>query len=162
MAVENLTATSRSELPLVDNRAVTARPGMNVFESTVTMTAAASDTSTYWMARLPMNARLSGLSQISHDDLASTGAPTIDVGLTPVGSNFTFDVDAINDGIDVATAAANGLPLIKDPANIGKYVWELAGESTNPGGYADLLLTLDDADCNTGGDISVSVVYIMD
>ncbi len=160
MAVENLTATGRSEIALSTSMAVTARAGMNLYESTVEFTAAASDTSTYFMARLPMDARLSNLSTYEHDDLASTGAPTVDVGLKPVGSNFTLDPDAINDGIDVTAVGAGNLN--KDPANAGKYVWELAGESTNPGGYADLMVNLVDADTNTGGTFSVAVVYMMD
>ena len=79
--------------------------------------------------------------------------------LFPVGENFTADDDAINDGIDVATAAASDVAVVKDPANIGKYVWELAGESSDPGGFADLKITLKDAACNSGGTVSLSLVY---
>lgn len=160
MAVENLTATGRGEMSLSADNPVTTRPGLNVFESTVEVTAAASATSTYWVARLPTNVRVSAQSFIAHDDLASAGAPTLDIGLFSVGSNFTSDDDAINDGIDVATAAGARVGLFKDPANFGKYVWELAGETSDPGGYADVKITLKDADTNTGGTISVSLVYL--
>lgn len=157
MAVENLTATTRGEKAV--SEVVTTRAGVNIFESTVEVSAAASATSTYTMARLPMTARITNLSRLAHDDLASTGSPTFDIGLFPVGDNFTADDDAINDGIDVATAAASDVAVVKDPADIGKYVWELAGESSDPGGFADLKITLKDAACNSGGTVSLSLVY---
>lgn len=160
MAVENLTATGRSELALSAAEPVTTRPGPNVFESTTEVTATASATSTYWMARVPMGARISAQSFLAFDDLASTGSPTFDIGLFAVGGNFTDDDDALNDGIDVSTAASNYSGLIKDPANFGKYVWELAGESANPGGYADIKITLKDAAANSGGTVSMSLVYM--
>lgn len=160
MAVENLTATSRGQMAAT--YPVPTRAGFNVFEATVEVTAAASATSTYTMARLPMNLRISNLSRLAHDDLASTGSPTFDIGLFPVGTNFTADDDAINDGIDVATAAAADVAIIKDPANIGKYVWELAGESSDPGGFADLKITLKDAATNTGGTVSMTLAYTVD
>jgi len=159
MAAENLTATSRSELPLVDGKSITTRAGINLFESTVEVTAAAEANSTYWMARLPMNARLSAISTAYWDDLASTGAPTLDFGLFAVGSNFTDDPDALSNGHDAATANT-GVGIMSDAADVGKYVWELAGEATNPGGYADLKVSLVDAAANTGGTISVSITYL--
>lgn len=160
MAVENLTATSRGEVAATVP--VTTRAGLNVYESTVEVTAAASATSTYTMARLPMNVRISNLSELAFDDLASTGSPTFDIGLFAVGSNFTSNDAAINDGIDVATAASTGVKVVKDPANIGKYVWELAGESADPGGFADLKITLKDAATNTGGTVTLSLAYNAD
>lgn len=160
MAAENLTATSRSELPLVDGKSITTRAGINLFESTVEVTAAAEANSTYWMARLPMNARISALSTAQWDDLASTGAPTLDYGLFAVGSNFTDDPNALSETHDAATANT-GVAIVTDPASIGKFVWELAGESTNPGGYADIKVSLVDAAANTGGTISMVLVYSM-
>lgn len=157
MAVENLTATSRGEKAVTE--VVTTRAGLNVFESTVEVTADASATSTYTMARLPMTARITNLSRLAHDDLASGGSPTFDIGLFAVGENFTSDDDALNDGINVATSAASDVPVMKDPANIGKYVWELAGESSNPGGMADLKITLKDAACNSGGTVTLTLAY---
>lgn len=157
MAVENLTATGRGEKAVTE--VVTTRAGFNVFESTVEVSAAASANSTYTMARLPMTARITNLSRLAHDDLASTGSPTFDIGLFPVGENFTADDDALNDGIDVATAAGTDVPVIKNPANCGKYVWELAGESANPGGFADLKITLKDAACNSGGTVTLTLAY---
>lgn len=160
MAVENLTATSRGDKALTEG--VSTRYGLNVFESTVEVTAAASATSTYHMARIPTNVRISNLSEIAFDDLASTGSPTFDIGLFAIDGNVTSDDDAINDGIDVATAASNGTKMVKDAANIGKYAWELAGESSDPGGMLDLKITLKDAATNTGGTVSMTLAYHYD
>jgi len=160
MAAENLTATSRSELPLVDGKSITTRAGINLFESTVEVTAAAEALSTYWMARLPMNARISHHSGVAWDDLASAGAPTLDFGLFAVGSNFTDDAVALSNGLDAATASTFSR-LVLDAADVGKYVWELAGEATNPGGYADIKVSLVDAAANDGGTLTMTLVYAM-
>lgn len=160
MAVETVTATSRGQLAVTE--AVPTRAGFNVFESTVEVPADSSANSVFTMARVPMNIRITNLSRLAADDLASTGSPTLDVGLFPVGTNFTADDDAINDGIDVAAAALTDTVVVKDPANIGKYVWELAGESSDPGGFADIKLTLKDAATNTGGTVTLTLAYVVD
>ncbi len=122
----------------------------------VEMTAAASATSTYHIARIPAEARLLPSSVIYFDDLASSGSPTLDIGLFAVDSNVTDDDDAINDGIDAATANTAGLPILKTPVDmLGKNAYLLvSGQTTNPGGQLDVKITLKDADCNTGGTIS--------
>jgi hypothetical protein len=158
MAVVNLTATSRGDKTLTEG--VTTRDGLNIFESTVEVGSDDSATSTYLMARVPGNIRLSNLSLLAFDDLASTGSPTLDVGT--FGTNVTDNDDSINDGINVSSAASAGTRLIKDPANIGKYVWELAGESENPDGLIDITLTLKDAAVNVGGTVTLTLVYWVD
>jgi hypothetical protein len=134
----------------------------SVITATVEVTAAASAASTYTIARLPANARISGLSMVFFDDLASSGSPTLDIGLKAVDSNITTDVDAINDGIDVFTAASSGR-LIKDISNYGKMAYEFVnGQTTNPGGFLDLIITILDAATNTGGTITVELVITTD
>lgn len=160
MAVEHLTATSRGDKAIAE--LVTTRDGLNVFESTVEVSAAASTSSTYKLAKLPTNIRILGLSRVMHDDLASTGSPTLDFGFQADGANITTSTTYLNDGVDVATAASNDVPLIKDPANTGKYVWEFAGESSDPGGEVWLYCTLVDAAANTGGTLSLSLAYWVD
>lgn len=159
MAVVALTATKRSNLSVLNSPQVESLPGVNMLETTVEVGSADSATSTYLIAHLPSNARLSGLSRMARDDLASAGAPTVDIGTFNVADGTANDPDAINDGIDVAAAATNDIPLIKDPANIGKYLWELAGASTDPGGFIDIKASLLDADVNVGGTMSFSIVY---
>lgn len=135
---------------------------------TVEVGSADSATSTYRMARLNSNARLLGASRIFWDDLASSGSPTLDVGVTntvvPTGATITADPDAINDGLD---AAASGTPnvatLIKDPANIGKRLYEFVnGQTTDPKGQLDIIVTLADANVNVGGTITVEIYYTLD
>ena len=67
--------------------------GAMVAETTVEVSASASTTSTYWVARLPSNARSHGLSQIATDDMADTGSPTLDVGTFGFDGNVTTDDD---------------------------------------------------------------------
>lgn len=126
--------------------------------ATVEVTAAASAGSTYVVARIPSTARIYGLSKVYFDDLASTGSPTIDIGLKAVNSNITTDADALNDGIDVFTAAGSAA-VIKDVSNYGKMAWEFVnGQTSNPRGALDVTITILDAATNTGGTITIELV----
>lgn len=125
---------------------------------------AASDaTSTVHLARLPSNARLSGLSKIYFDDLAASGSPTFDIGLFPVRSgDFTADDDALNDGIDVA-AAAGSAAVIKDVADYGKSLWEfVSGLTEDPKTLMDVKITVKDAATNTAGTVTAEFFYTVD
>ncbi|PJN96875.1 hypothetical protein CNY89_00025 [Amaricoccus sp. HAR-UPW-R2A-40] len=130
---------------------------------TVEVAAAASANTQYRLGRIPTTAAIiGGLSKIYWDDLASTGSPTIDVGLKAVNANVTTDVDALNDGLDVATAAGSA-SLIKDIANYGKQAWEfVAGVTADPGGELDLIVTILDAATNTGGTVTVELTIQTD
>ena len=126
------------------------------------VTAAANANSQYVMMRIPSNLRIMGASRVLFDDLASTGSPTLDIGLKAVAGNVTSDVDAINDGIDCFTAAGSA-SLVKDIANYGKQAWEyVAGQTVDPGGALDLTVTILDAATNTGGTITVELFGYLD
>lgn len=126
---------------------------------TVEVNSAASATSTYLMHRLPSNARIMPGSKIMLDDLASAGAPTIDIGV--FGNQITDDDDALNDGIDAATAGESA--MVKDIANWGLPLWDYVnGQTEDPGGLLDIKLTLKDADVNVGGTITSIVFYTID
>lgn len=131
---------------------------------TVEVGAADSATSTYLMARLPSNSRLLGSSKFYSDDLASAGAPTMDIGIfNPSGKpeTITDDPDALNDGIDVATVTDT--PVVKDITNYGKRLWEhVNGQTTDPKGDLDIKLSLVDADVNAGGTVTVEIYYTLD
>jgi hypothetical protein len=130
--------------------------------STVEVTAAASANSIYTMFRIPAHMRIMGRSTIYWDDLASTGAPTLDVGLKAVDANITSDVDALNDGLDCATAAGSA-SVVKDIANYGKEAWRhVNGQTTNPGGFLDVTVAILDAATNTGGTITVELIGYID
>lgn len=162
MAVVNLTATARSPFTLSGTlRQVPTGPGLNVFSSTVEVGSSDSATSTYLMARLPADARIHPSSLVGWDDLASTGAPTLDIGTFNMGGSIADDDDAINDGLDAATATT-GTHILKDVADYGKTLWEIAGGSSNPGGWVDIYITLKDAAVNVGGTLSMSIVYSVD
>ena len=161
MAVEALTATRRHKFALnsANANAVPKMANLVAVASTVEVTAAASATSTYTMARVPSNARLMAMSTLYFDDLASSGAPTLDIGLA--GSQITDDPDALNDGIDCATAAGSSR-MIKEIADAGKFAWELAGETSDPGGMLEIYVSILDAATNTGGTMTLELVYSVD
>lgn len=157
MADDTKDMTVRSNLTAETN-AVRFGTGVMI-DATVEVTAAANANSRYTAFRLPMGARIHGAnSRLVWDDLASSGSPTLDIGVKPVDANFTLDDDAINDGLALSSAST-GSYLIKDATNWGKYLWEVAGLSSNPGGFADIILTIKDAAANDGGTISMTVAY---
>lgn len=159
MAVENLTATVRGV-----NAPVGKGDGGNVkcIIRTVEVTAAASSTSTYSFGKIPSNARVLRQSTLHFDDLASTGSPTIDVGLFAVDGNITDDDDALTDGIDVATAAGSAA-VVKDIVNAGLPAWDhVNGQASDPGGLLEVKATIKDADTNTGGTMTMELMYIID
>jgi len=129
----------------------------------VEMSAAASATSTYLIATLPSSARLSDLSYMSWDDLATTGSPTLDIGVfTPsyrTDSPITDDADAINDGLDAATATRRS-SFIKTIDNVHLPLWDhVASQTSDPGGMLDIKISLLDAACDSGGTIQGEIFY---
>lgn len=161
MADDTKNATLRGVQKLGTNQ-VRRAAGIMVADSTVEAAAAASAGTAYTMVRIPSDARILGLSKVWFDDLASTGSPTLDIGLKAVDSNVTTDVDALNDGIDCFTAAGSA-NVVKDVANFGKKAWEfVAGVTADPGGFFDVTVNILDAGVNTGGTITLSLVYSCD
>lgn len=121
---------------------------------------ARSANDTMKLLTLPADARIHGDSLVSWDDLASTGAPTMDIGVAPVDSNITADPDALLAGLDVTAAGTN--KLVSDHANYGKMLWEIAGLSENPGGALDIYASFVDAATNVTGDVTLEVEYTLD
>jgi hypothetical protein len=170
MAVEALKGSRviTGLLPTSSPRSMAA-PGLaggrvRVWSETVEVSPAASATSTYHMARLPSNARILGKSTISYDDLASTGTPTVRIGVfNPPGlSGINDDDDALNASINVYTAAVTNANLLTPIDYFGKRLWEMVnGQTTDPKQELDIKITLD-ADCNTGGTFMMEIYYTMD
>ena len=159
MAIVNLTATKRT-LDTVKGKGM-AGSVICFLNSQVTVGAGDSDTSLYSFGKIPSNARILGISKLHRDDLASTGSPTLDIGLYAVDSNITDDVDALNDGIDAATAGDSA--VVKDITDYGKFAWEfVSGQSVDPGGEFEVKVVLDDADVNTGGDLFMELYGTLD
>lgn len=123
---------------------------------------AAADGDIVYLAVVPSNARIAGISKIYFDDLASSGSPTVDLGFAPIRSaDFTKDDDCLNDGIDVATAAGSAA-VIKDIANYGKMAWELLGLSADPKCDMDLIATVKDAATNQTGTVTLELFFTYD
>lgn len=159
MADDTKNATLRDKITLGGRVTKEAQFGTVVMDATVAAAAGADAASAYTMFRIPSNARIHGLSEVAFDDLASTGSPTLDFGLKAVDGNITTDDDALNDGVDCA-AAAGTARLVKDHASYGKMAWEyVSGQSSDPGGMLDVVVTIKDAAVNTGGDITATLVY---
>lgn len=147
--------------------AVVGRGDSGMLKSVVTTKSvtARSANDTMKMLRLPSHARISGLSKVYWDDLASSGAPTLDIGVAPVGDSanaITADPDALNDGLDIA-AAAGSAALIKDHANYGKQLWEyVSGLTSDPACQMDVYVSFVDAATNATGDVTTEVVFSID
>ena len=86
--------------------------------ATIELAASASGT-TVFLGRVPTTARLLPQGFIYNDDLATSGSPTLDIGIGSVDANVTSDPDAINNGIALSTATTT-TTVFADPANAGK------------------------------------------
>lgn len=159
MAVEHLVAVGSTPS---DSRVSHGMGGnLKGFSRTIAITAAASVNSTYTFGYVPANARIMGISTVSFGDMADTGAPTIDFGFYPVDGNITADVDGVNDGLTLATAARDA-PLIKNIADYGKKAWQfVSGQTTEPKGQLLLKGVIVDAAANLGGTITVEVYFLV-
>ena len=116
---------------------------------------------TFKFGRIPSNARILAASRVYNDDLASTGSPTMDIGLASVDSNITSDADALTAGIDLA-AAGSDLQLIAF-ADSGLPAWDFVnGQATDPGGELDVYGTVLDASTNSVGTVTVEVIGFLD
>lgn len=126
---------------------------------TVVQAASASGNVVDFKLRLPLDARVDMSSRLYWDDLATSGSPTMILGLFPVDGNFTADDDALNTGLAIsAVSTANGVNAIADHANAGKQLWEfISGLTSNPGGFADVKATIKSAATTTSGDITLDL-----
>lgn len=115
---------------------------------------------------IPSNARILATSRVYHDDLATSGAPTLDIGLFAVDSNVTSDDDALTDGLTLTTALVygTGAGLVKDFANAGKQAYLfVSGQTTDPGGSLEVKGTIKDAPTLTNtGTVMVDLYYTLD
>ena len=133
---------------------------IKILTSTIEL-ASTSQNGTVKFGRIPSNARISLHSDVHWDDLATSGLPTLDIGLASVDSNVTSDADALNDGLDVTSASSSR--IVKDLANIGKRAWEfVSGQTTDPGGELDVYGSIVDAGTNQTGTISLELLYTVD
>ena len=118
--------------------------------ATIELAASASAT-TINFGYIPANARILQSSTIYWDDLATSGSPTLDLGLVAVNSNITSDDDCLNDGLALSSASTGSF-VIKDIANAGLPAWDhVNGQSTDPGGILQVQGIVRDAATNAAG-----------
>lgn len=108
--------------------------------------------STYEVARLPSNARISKLSKLHSDGIA---------GLTDCDLGPENNPDALVDGAALtATASVDGASAITN-ADYDKKLWELAGLSSDPKEEMPIFLTINAAATATGN-VVAELVYVVD
>lgn len=127
--------------------------------ATVELAASASaDTVTFGV--IPSNARILPSSRLYNDDLATSGSPTLDVGLT--GDQITDDDDAIGNGFALSTAG-DGVTVISDIANAGLPAWDFVNAQTeDPQGNLTVVGTVRDAATTATGTVTLDLYYTMD
>lgn len=124
--------------------------------------AASASGATVKFGRIPSNARIMPTGMLYNDDLATSGAPLLDIGLASVDSNITSDPDALNAGLVLTTATTN-TTVIADPANAGKMAWEfVSGQTVDPKGELDIYASVTDAATHTTGTIAYEIRYTLD
>ncbi len=127
--------------------------------------AAAASSSTVEFFRIPSNARILQASRVYSDDLATSGSPTLDLGLFAVAGNITSDDDCLNDGLSlsaVSTAGAGNF-VIKDFATAGKRAWEyITGLTADPGGEFIVKGTIRDAATTATGTVTCELIYALE
>jgi len=95
--------------------------------------------STFRFVRLPSNARLIGRT-LENDALS--GSTDCDIGLYNVDGGAVVDADLLEDGLALTSAGSAFAPFgVTAPENAAKRLWELAGETVDPGGEYDVVLT---------------------
>jgi len=135
---------------------------------TIELAGVASGSVIDFKLNIPSNVRLAGCSRLYHDDLATSGSPTVDLGLYAVDGNITSDDDALNDGIAVsavmtASTQTIGVPVVKDYANLGKPAYLFVnGQTTDPGGELAVKGVVRDAATNATGTVTLDLYGYLD
>lgn len=125
--------------------------------------AASDSSSTISFGKIPSNARILQASKVYWDDLATSGSPTLDLGLKAVNANITTDDDCLNDGLALsAVSTANvGAFVVKDIVNAGLPAWDFVnGQASDPGGLLEVLGTVRDAATTATGTVTLELHYI--
>jgi hypothetical protein len=166
MAIENLQTNHARTNSLIYPYTANS---VHVVKGVLEMSAAATVASTYDFGLIPPDAIICYYaSGFSSDDLATTGSPTLSIGL--FGENgslsdlgYSDDDDCIRSGIALSSANSS-TRLIGDIANVNKPVWQLiSGVSLSKPVRGPLRVkgTLVAADCDTGGTLLLELVYMI-
>lgn len=131
--------------------------------ATVELAASASGT-TIDFGYIPSNARILPSSRLYNDDLATSGSPTLDIGLAAVDGNLANanDPDAIGNGFALSSAGSD-VVIISDVANAGLPAWDfVASETTDPGGNLKVYGSVKDAATTATGTVTLDLYYTID
>jgi hypothetical protein len=138
--------------------------GVKSLCSTVEVTVATTVGRTINFGHIPAGARVLGISKLYWDDLATSGSPTLDLGLAAVDGNLANadDADALYAGGDV-TSASTGVVFPTAIDSIGLPAWDLvASETADPGGSLSVYGSLVDAPVNKAGTVTLELYYVVD
>ena len=138
--------------------------GVKNLTSTVEITTATTVGRTINFGHIPSNARILLGSRLYWDDLATSGSPTLDLGLAAVRGNLANadDPDALSVTHDI-TAAASDQVALSEIANAGLPAWDfVASETSDPGGDLSVYGSLVDAAINKAGTITLELYYVVD
>jgi len=161
-ALKSLSITDLDATPVVQHTAGQGAPGsLKAVSDYVTPTTGGlgSTSSTYKMVRVPTQVKLKELKIISAQ-LDSNGSPTLAVDVGAYYSDSTVDGTASANQGNAVNAAANDFGdnvLIASAASISatdvltnfgadkrnKALWDALGLSSDPGGYFDIVVTVE-------------------
>jgi hypothetical protein len=138
--------------------------GVKSLCSTVEVAVSTTVGRTIEFGRIPSNARVLGISKLYWDDLATSGSPTLDLGLAAVDGNLANadDPNALYDGGDV-TSASTGVVFPTAIDSIGLPAWDfVASEASDPGGQLSVYGSMVDAPVNKAGTVTIEMYYVVD
>lgn len=177
-ALKSLAITNLDAIPAIPNTTGEGSPGyLREVSGFTTPVAADASGSTYRLVRLPSNAKVKSIWLASQ----AQGAGAIDIGV--YYSDSTIDGTAVaNQGLVVPTtgktffasqisvaAAVSAEEAFQNQATAGAFnasllntqLWQALGLTADPGGYLDIVATVDTTAITTGtGLLGVSVRYV--
>jgi hypothetical protein len=137
--------------------------GVKALCSTVEITTATTVGRTINFGHIPSNARILPSSTLYWDDLATSGSPTLDIGLAAVKGNLVNadDPDALTNALAISSAGSGS--ALSDIANAGLPAWDyVASETVDPGGALSVYGSMVDAPINAAGTITCEILYVVD
>lgn len=167
MAVANTKSTIVTNLdtvPAAVNAQLICNGVLREQVGTVEVAVADDDTSVYRLARVHSSWRISELMQFN--DAIQSGA-VFDVGLyaTAADGGAVVDANAFADNITLVSASLTGVSLLFEGGSavgvedIEQAVWQMAGQTADPGQWYDICYTGDTVGSGAGT-ISLRVRYV--
>lgn len=168
--VKSLAITNRDASPQVYSNANLSKGALLEAVGTCEIASTQDLGSTYIMASVPSNARISQLL-FSCDDVGTTGLADIGVYQTTANGSAVVDADFFASAVDMNAAALNAVDVTNeaDPADaaagygkadIEKPLWQALGLSADSNRFYDIVLTTTEAS-TTAGTLTLKVRYVV-